>query len=98
MTLYEENVRKADSQRQLEGWHFLPFFLQKVPPCPPSSRPLVVSSPLSLRQESLAESFEAMTLFEEALIQYDELEASFFQNLKGILRLALALICWKWSR
>ncbi|CEQ40052.1 SPOSA6832_01657 [Sporobolomyces salmonicolor] len=27
--LYEENVRKADSQRQLEGWHFLPFFLQK---------------------------------------------------------------------
>ncbi|GAA5847602.1 hypothetical protein JCM3766R1_000806 [Sporobolomyces carnicolor] len=61
VTLYEENVRKADSQRQLEGWHFLPFFLQK---------------------ESLAESFEAMTLFEEALIQYDELEASFFQNLK----------------
>ncbi|GAA5937732.1 transport protein particle complex II subunit TRS130 [Sporobolomyces koalae] len=61
VTLYEENVRKADSQRQLEGWHFLPFFLQK---------------------ESLADSFEAMTLFEEALIQYDELEASFFQNLK----------------
>ncbi|GAA5902878.1 transport protein particle complex II subunit TRS130 [Sporobolomyces salmoneus] len=61
VTLYEENVRKADSQRQLEGWHFLPFFLQK---------------------ESLAESFEAMTLYEEALIQYDELEASFFQNLK----------------
>ncbi|GAA5988713.1 hypothetical protein JCM5350_001988 [Sporobolomyces pararoseus] len=61
VSLYEENVRKADSQRQLEGWHFLPFFLQK---------------------EALAESFEAMTLYEEALIQYDELEASFFQNLK----------------
>ncbi|GAA6060213.1 hypothetical protein JCM10212_002292 [Sporobolomyces blumeae] len=61
VTLYEENVRKADSQRQLEGWNFLPFFLQK---------------------ESLADSFEAMTLFEEALIQYDELEASFFQALK----------------
>ncbi|GAA5964623.1 hypothetical protein JCM3765_007645 [Sporobolomyces pararoseus] len=61
VSLYEESVRKADSQRQLEGWHFLPFFLQK---------------------EALAESFEAMTLFEEALIQYDELEASFFQNLK----------------
>ncbi|GAA5867144.1 hypothetical protein JCM1840_001497 [Sporobolomyces johnsonii] len=59
--LYEENVRKADSQRQLEGWHFLPFFLQK---------------------EALADSFEAMTLYEEALIQYDELEASFFQNIK----------------
>jgi len=38
---------------------------------------------LLLSQESLAESFEAMTLYEEALIQYDELEASFFQNLKG---------------
>ena len=48
------------------------------------------SSPISLQQESLAESFEAMTLFEEALIQYDELEASFFQNLKGILRLTVA--------
>ncbi|GAA5971043.1 hypothetical protein JCM21900_002788 [Sporobolomyces salmonicolor] len=59
--LYEENVRKADSQRQLEGWHFLPFFLQK---------------------EALADSFEAMTLYEEALIQYDELEASFFQSLR----------------
>lgn len=30
--LYEENVRKADSQRQLEGWQFLPFFRQKVRP------------------------------------------------------------------
>ncbi|BGP50119.1 hypothetical protein JCM10450v2_006030 [Rhodotorula kratochvilovae] len=59
--LYEENVRKADSQRQLEGWQFLPFFRQK---------------------EALADSFEAMTLYEDALIQYDELEAAFFQNLK----------------
>ncbi|GAA6024476.1 hypothetical protein JCM10207_004507 [Rhodosporidiobolus poonsookiae] len=59
--LYEENVRKADSQRQLEGWQFLPFFRQK---------------------EALADSFEAMSLDEDALIQYDELEASFFQHLK----------------
>ncbi|GAA5906420.1 hypothetical protein JCM8208_004655 [Rhodotorula glutinis] len=59
--LYEENVRKADSQRQLEGWQFLPFFRQK---------------------EALADSFEAMTLYEDALIQYDELEAAFFQNAK----------------
>ncbi|GAA5886852.1 hypothetical protein JCM6882_005915 [Rhodosporidiobolus microsporus] len=61
IVLYEENVRKADSQRQLPGWQFLPFFRQK---------------------ESLADSFEAMTLYEDALIQYDELEASFFQSLK----------------
>ncbi|GAA5999266.1 transport protein particle complex II subunit TRS130 [Rhodotorula paludigena] len=59
--LYEENVRKADSQRQLDGWQYLPFFRQK---------------------EALADSFEAMTLYEDALIQYDELEAAFFQNLK----------------
>lgn len=30
VALYEEDVRKADSQRQLEGWQYLPFFLQKV--------------------------------------------------------------------
>lgn len=35
------------------------------------------------RQEALADSFEAMNLIEDALIQYDELEASFFQALKG---------------
>jgi hypothetical protein len=35
-------------------------------------------------QESLAYSFEGMNLFEDAIIQYDELEASFFQVLKGM--------------
>jgi hypothetical protein len=30
VTLYEEDVRKADSQRQLEGWQYLTFFMQKV--------------------------------------------------------------------
>ncbi|KAL7418117.1 trafficking protein particle complex subunit 10 [Mrakia frigida] len=33
-------------------------------------------------KESLAYSFEGMNLFEDAMIQYDELEASFFQVLK----------------
>lgn len=37
----------------------------------------------SSAQEALADSFEAMTLYEDALIQYDELEASFFQVSKG---------------
>ncbi|SCV73847.1 BQ2448_6277 [Microbotryum intermedium] len=60
VSLYEENVRKADSQRQLQGWQFQPFLLQK---------------------EVLADSFEAIGLLEDALIQYDELEASFFQAL-----------------
>ena len=35
-------------------------------------------------QEALADSFEAMTLYEDALIQYDELEAAFFQHVKGV--------------
>ncbi|KAG0193307.1 hypothetical protein DFQ28_005750 [Apophysomyces sp. BC1034] len=33
-------------------------------------------------KEGLAQAFEIMTLYEEALIQYDELEASFFQVLR----------------
>ncbi|KAL8287387.1 hypothetical protein RQP46_003839 [Phenoliferia psychrophenolica] len=61
VSVYEEDVRKADSQRQLEGWQYTSFFLQK---------------------EGLADCFETMNLLEEALIQYDELEASFFQTLK----------------
>ncbi|KAM0790185.1 hypothetical protein ACM66B_005503 [Microbotryomycetes sp. NB124-2] len=61
VSLYEEDIRRADSQRQLEGWQYLPFFRQK---------------------EALADSFEAMTLVEDALVQYDELEALFFQALK----------------
>lgn len=35
-------------------------------------------------KEGLAQAFEIMTLYEDALIQYDELEASFFQVLRGI--------------
>lgn len=34
-------------------------------------------------KEGLAQSFEHMFLLEDALIQYDELEASFFQMLRG---------------
>jgi hypothetical protein len=30
VALYEEDVRKADSQRQLQGWQYGTFFLQKV--------------------------------------------------------------------
>lgn len=38
-------------------------------------------------QEALADSFEAMNLMADALVQYDELEVSFFQALKGECRL-----------
>lgn len=30
VSVYEEDVRKADSQRQLQGWQYTTFFLQKV--------------------------------------------------------------------
>lgn len=30
VVLYEEDVKKADSQRQLEGWQYCTFFFQKV--------------------------------------------------------------------
>lgn len=29
-TSYEEDVRKIDSQRQMPGWNFCTFFIQKV--------------------------------------------------------------------
>ena len=29
-TTYEEDVRKVDSQRQMPGWNFCTFFIQKV--------------------------------------------------------------------
>ena len=59
---YEEDVRKVDSQRQMPGWNFCTFFVQK---------------------EGLAQSFEAMNLLEDALLQYDELEASYALAGKG---------------
>lgn len=30
VALYEEDVKKADSQRQLAGWQYTTFFAQKV--------------------------------------------------------------------
>jgi hypothetical protein len=39
----------------------------------------LVNLPLTYSQESLASSFEGMNLFEEALVPYDELEASFYR-------------------
>jgi hypothetical protein len=30
VSLYEDDVRKTDNQRQLPGWNFCTFFIQKV--------------------------------------------------------------------
>ena len=73
VTAYEDDIRKLDSQRSLPGWNFCRFFIQKVHP----------SGELALRwpQEGLAHTFEAMNLLEDALVQYDELEASFYNSM-----------------
>ncbi len=64
----------------MPGWNFCKFFLLKVG---------VFVGTLSLSaaymwnsKESLAKSFEGMGLLEDALLQYEELEAAFFQVTK----------------
>ena len=59
------------------GWNFCSWFLLKVRS--------IHREVLLIAQESLAMSLEGMNLLEDTLIQYDELEASFFQVLKGSL-------------
>lgn len=75
----EEEVKRSESQRQMPGWNFCTFFVLKV--CLAYSGPFLVDKVLS-HKETLASSFEGMNLYEDAKIQYDELEASFFQVLK----------------
>ena len=45
----------------------------------------ILNRNLCTNKEGLAQSFEIMNLYEDALLQYDELEASFFQVLKGCI-------------
>lgn len=73
----EEDVKRGEAQRVTVGWNFCTWFLLKVSPRPPSS-----SEKLTVRQESLAQSFEGVGLNEDALVTYEELEATFFQVLK----------------
>jgi hypothetical protein len=40
----------------------------------------------NFNQEGLANSFESMNLLEEALMQYDELEASFYQSSENAIQ------------
>jgi hypothetical protein len=73
----EEDVKRGEAQRVTVGWNFCTWFLLKVSPRPPSS-----IERLTVRQESLAQSFEGVGLNEDALVTYEELEATFFQVLK----------------
>lgn len=73
----EEEVKRSESQRQMPGWNFCNFFLAKVRIYINNDRDLTL-----FLKESLASSFDGMGLLDDALLQYDELEASFFQVLK----------------
>ena len=75
----DDEVKRSESQKQMPGWNFCTFFILKV------SR--MITSPEKHStyrhvKESLASSFEGVGLFEDALQQYDELEACFHQVLK----------------
>lgn len=73
----EEDVKRGEAQRVTVGWNFCTWFLLKVSLCSSNS-----VKKLTVRQESLAQSFEGVGLNEDALVTYEELEATFFQVLK----------------
>ena len=76
----EEEVKRGEAQRMMVGWNFCTWFLLKV-------SQLIHNAPWlqgeqADEQESLAHSFEAVGLPSDALVIYEELEATFFQILK----------------
>jgi len=72
----EEEVKRGEAQRMMVGWNFCTWFLLKVS-IYGSMRDCSADE-----QESLAHSFEAVGLPSDALVIYEELEATFFQILK----------------
>lgn len=75
----EEEVKRSEGQRQMPGWNFCTYFILKVSVYHSTS-----TGRLNLvkNQEGLANLFEGMSLFEDALSQYDELQSTFFQVLR----------------
>ena len=86
----EEEVKRGEAQRLTVGWNFCTWFLLKV--CKighsskgPGTRVRPLECPrvsLLILQESLAHSFEGLSLPEDALLVYEELDATFLQILK----------------
>lgn len=72
----EEDVKRGEAQRMTVGWNFCTWFLLKA------GRESASANRVTDRQESLALSFEGVNLYEDALVVYEELEASFLQVLK----------------
>ena len=73
-------MKRSELQKTMPGWNFCTFFILKVGLILYLHHSAVVLT--CMLKESLASSFEGANLLEDALIQYEELEASFFQVLK----------------
>ena len=78
----EDELRKLDNQRQFLDWDFVAFFKCKVSIaslkiCTTQLRPGLV-------KDNLASSFASLGLLEDAQVQIDELEATYFQIITGI--------------
>ncbi|KAL2913823.1 hypothetical protein HK105_206702 [Polyrhizophydium stewartii] len=75
----EDDTRRFEQQRLMPGWNYCQYFILK------QARELIGSSgTLGLHsdlQETLAFTYELVRFFDEALLHYDELEATFFQTL-----------------
>ena len=71
----EEEARKCEGQRQQSGWNFCALCAIKVPQTS-LERPFLMQL---LVQETLASLFQRMDLLEDAVVQFDELEAFLYQ-------------------
>lgn len=84
----EEDLRKFEAQRQSKEWSFQSFFKLKVRW---SVFAMFVDSVvrcmrLKVEQDMLATSFVLLDLLEDAQMQMDELEAIYFQLIKGEIK------------
>jgi len=78
----EDELRKLENQRQASDWEFVAFFKCKVSVAPLKTCTVQLrSGPV---KDNLASSFESLGLLEDAQVQIDELEATYFQIITGI--------------
>lgn len=76
----EEELRRLESLHQVPDWDFAAFFECKVS----IASPKTCTTQLSFVKNNLATSFESLGLCEDAQMQLDELEATYFQIITGI--------------
>lgn len=82
LTKFEETVRTQRERRNEMHWNFCNYFLLQVGqyfPLQDSSFVTFSFSRFYASQEELAFVFEMLGLYDEALVQYDELDALFTQ-------------------